>query len=199
MPEFMGIKITRAEESARHRYRKALEKALRTVAKGSGWRTTQGILFKEHQGWLYSVWSVVSIFQHETHVSLQIKPLAIDPIFWEIADIPGNKDQPLSFRLLGAFVCNVPAWASDRVQESDEPVEVAGRVLQWANLAFERAAGSISTPGFIQTLKANPLFRERGRYGEAIVCAALLSGEQHEAMAICEQALDNGWQGDFIL
>lgn len=50
MPEFMGKKITRAEESARHAYR-ALEKSLRARVKGTGWKSAYGSIFREEAGW----------------------------------------------------------------------------------------------------------------------------------------------------
>ena len=74
MPEFMGVKITRAQESARHAYRRALEKAVRAASKGSGWRTIEGCLFRDRAGWFVSVCPSVFIYEESTRATVSAKP-----------------------------------------------------------------------------------------------------------------------------
>jgi hypothetical protein len=100
MPQLMGVRITRAQESARHAYRRALEKAIRAASKGTGWRSAQGCLFREQSGWFVSVHPAVYIFERVTKAMVVAKPMAIDQIFWELVGFPENSTQPLSFRLL---------------------------------------------------------------------------------------------------
>ncbi|WP_442580962.1 hypothetical protein ACSBOB_02865 [Mesorhizobium sp. ASY16-5R] len=81
MPEFMGKTITRAQQSARIAYRKALLKAVRITAKGSSWRSIEGCLFQERSGWFVSVIPSVYIFEEVTKATVFAKPMAIDPFF----------------------------------------------------------------------------------------------------------------------
>lgn len=196
MPEFMGVKITRAQESARHAYRRALEKAVRAVSKGSGWRTVQGCLFREQSGWFVSIEPAVYIYEPRTPVRVTAKPMSIDPIFWELVGLPENRDQPLSFRLLGAWTCQPPEFAEINVPEGGEPDEVAARILKLADEQINAVTTSFSVEDFLK------LCRDHGRADHAYLaseaCALVALNRQLEALSLCESAIAEGASGGFV-
>jgi hypothetical protein len=123
--------------------------------------------------------------------------MAIDPIFWDITDIP-NHDQPLSFRILGAFTCDVPERISALVEESEDYSQVAQRILTWADENFELAVTSLSMPTFVEALRSNQQHLERGSYSAAVVCSLISAGLEEDALLLCDQATEKKWQGGFM-
>lgn len=196
MPEFMGKKITRAQESARIAYRKALAKSIRTAAKGSGWRSSEGSLFQEGAGWFVSVSPSVYIFEEITKASVSAKPMAIDPIFWDIAGLPENRDAPLSFRLNGAWVCRPPDLAEVEIAEEGDTDAVAARLLAIADAQLDHVISSWTPEVFLS------LCVEKGAghsgYLSSIVTTLVSMGRDEEALATCERAILDGENGGFL-
>ena len=185
VPGSTGIKLTRAQVSARYAYRHALEKAVRSASKGSGWRSTQGCLFREQSGWFLSICPAVYIDHRRTDVSVTAKPMSIDPIFWEIVGLPENRDLPLSFRMNGAWVCGPTAFAEIEVVECEEVDEVARRILKLADQQID-AVLSWGIKGFLQSCEENGA--DAYSYLAPRVCTLIAIGRQPEALRICLSA-----------
>src|SRR6185437_12455637 len=94
--------IGREEAKQRRALDKALGLALRKQAKGTGWRVSQGVLFRALDGWFLSAPTAVWIGRRKTQAEVFCKPMALDPIFWEIVETESNANMPLSFRHQGA-------------------------------------------------------------------------------------------------
>lgn len=189
MPNFGDITTTRAEEKARHLYRRALEKAVRAIARGSGWRSTQGLLFRDVGGWFTGIAPSVNIFEHKTLASVLLKPMSIDPIFWEIVGTPENHDSPLSFRYLGAWTCPTPRVRDVEIDEAGGPEDVAARLLALAK--DEADAPSLprdlaSYTGFLEGLLS-----ECDAYLATAVCSLFVMGREQEAAELCAGAGDS--------
>ncbi|MET0307517.1 MAG: hypothetical protein ABW023_02320 [Sphingomonas sp.] len=196
MPEFMGKKITRAEESARHAYRRALEKSLRTLAKGTGWKSAHGSIFRERAGWFIDVSPSVYIYEHVTKAIISVKPMVIDPIFWDLIGLPENREQPLSFRARGAWVCHPPYYAELSLDEDDDPAVVGERLVLAATEQFENVVQSYSLESFLSTCrKADSV---DGAYLSSIVPTLIALHRQDEALAICEEARSQKLDGGFL-
>lgn len=195
MPEFRGIKITRAQESARHAYRRALEKAVRAASKGSGWRTIEGCLFRERAGWSVSVFPSVFIFEESTKATVSAKPMAIDPIFWDIVGMPENADAPLSFRLNGAWTCQPPPFDEVAIEENADANVVAARLLDTAN---ERLAAveRWSVEDFVQRCRTSGATEDL--YLPSVVTALLALNRDIEALEACKSANARGDCGGFL-
>lgn len=196
MPEFMGKKITRAHESARIAYRKALAKAVRAGAKGSGWRSADGCLFQERAGWFISVSPSVYIFEEITKASISAKPMAIDPIFWDITGLPENRDAPMSFRLNGAWVCRPPDFAEIEIPEHDDANVVAARLLATADAQLDRVITTWTTRAFLSLCVEKGT--DRSGYLPSIVTSLIAMGQDEDALTDCEQAILNGQDGGFL-
>lgn len=195
MPEFMGIKITRAQESARHAYRRALEKAVRAASKGSGWRTLEGCLFREQAGWFVSVCPSVFIFEESTTATVSAKPMAIDPIFWDIVGLPENADAPLSFRLNGAWTCQPPPFDEVSIEENDDANVVAARLMDVANKRLADVE-RWSVEDFLQLCRTHGATEDS--YLPCAVTSLVALGRDNEALDACKYAKARGDGGGFL-
>jgi len=196
MPEFMGKKITRAQESARHAYRKALGKAVRVAAKGSGWRSIEGGLFQERAGWFVGVSPSVYIYEEVTKASVFAKPMAIDPIFWDITGLPENRDAPLSFRFNGAWVCRPPDFVEVDIPEQPDLSAVAAHLVAAADDQLDRVILSWTPAAFLSLCQTAGA--ERGSYLSCIVTMLVAMEREDEALAACEEAILNHQDGGFL-
>ena len=194
MPDPTGPKLTRAQVSARYAYRRALEKAVRSASKGSGWQATQGCLFREQSGWFLSICPGVYIDHHRTDVIVTAKPMSIDPIFWDIVGLPENRDLPLSFRMNGAWTCGPPAFAQIEVDECEEVDEVARRILEIASQQID-AVLAWGVNGFLRVCQENGA--DAYSYLAPRVCTLIAMGRQPEALHICVSAQKADETGGF--
>jgi hypothetical protein len=191
MPEFMGHKISQSEYRARHAYRRALDKALRPASRNTGWRCARGSLFQEKSEWFISAFAGVTIFWRETRAHLWVKPMGVDPIFWDIVGAPENHAAPLSFRALGAWTCRSPAFAESTIDEGEwGAVGVAERVVSWASSVAETLGGAYSIDDYLKFLAADP--RASTYYLPVLVSTLLLAGRSDEAEALCADAQQRG-------
>jgi hypothetical protein len=196
MPEFMGVKITRAEESARHAYRRALEKAVRSASKESGWRSIEGCLFRERDGWFVSVCPSVYIFEKSTKASVSAKPMSIDPIFWDIVGLSENNDAPLSFRLNGAWTCQPPRFDELSIEEHDDVAVVVARLLEVANESIDQLVGRLSVEDFLQLCRTSGTTEDS--YLSCVITTLITLGREHEALDACKSAKVRGNSGGFL-
>lgn len=196
MPEFMGKKITRAEESARHAFRRALEKSLRIQVKGTDWKSAHGSIFCDKSGWFIAVSPSVHIFEHITKAMVSVKPMAIDPIFWDIVGLPENREQPLSFRANGAWACRPPYYAEINIDEDEDPDIVAERLFVVAIEQLDSVTRTYSMERFLAAC------REAGAMADAylssVIPALIALHRRDDALGICEEASSQGWSGGIL-
>ena len=196
MPEYMGKKITRAQELSRHAYRRALTKAVREIAKGTDWRSIEGCLFCESKGWFISITPAVYVFDQITLARVTAKPMSVDPVFWDLVGLPENLSKPLSFRFNGAWTCRPPPLVEMEVPEDPDPNVVAARILSIADSQRISVLAQLSMDAFIM------LCRDRGQendtYLPSLVSALIATGREGEAMAACKRAQAIGQIGGFL-
>jgi len=198
VPEFAGHKITRKEESARHAYRRALVKAVRQAAKGSGWKCSGGMLFRERNGWFFDAYPAVTIFWRETRTSLHVKPMAIDPIFWDLVNMPENRNQSLSFRGLGAWVCRAPAVEEATIDEFEmNPQAAADEFVRWTTETSDRILKTLTLKNFAKLVDGvqrpgpfNPFLATK-------IVTKILMDQPEEARQLSVEALRAGDLGGF--
>ena len=169
---------------------------MRAASKGTGWRSSQGSVFREYRGWFVYVHPVVYINQNTTKASVWVKPMAIDPIFWDLVVLPENNAQPLSFRWNGAWTCQPPEFAEIDLPEEHGVEAVARRLLMVANEQLKAVADGWSVEAFLEMCRE----RSRGRdaYLACVVTALISLGRENDALAACEAAEAAGWIGGFM-
>ena len=149
-------KIAKEEARRRRALGKSVELAVKARAKGSGWRVAQGVLFREYKDWFVSVQACVYQNERKTLIELHFKPMTLDPIFWEIADVSSNVSKSLSFRFFGAWTCSTPALFEHELDEMGCNADaVANQAITWANQRLsDLSAWSIER--FLKTLQEHP-------------------------------------------
>ena len=88
-------------------YLKQIKTRLRTIAKESGYKTVEGTLFKNVDGFfLCPFWNIWNEDGKLTFIfRVDIKPYEYDNIFWTAFDMESNITDKESVRAIGAFAC----------------------------------------------------------------------------------------------
>ena len=180
--------LSRAEQQERKALSKAVVGELKRQIRGTGWRISQGWLFREHAGWFMEVRADVWLGEPRTMVAWRAKPMGLDPVFWDIVGTPNNREQPLSFRLFGAWTCSVPALVEAEIPEENRQAElIAHAVRDWADAQFEGTEPSRSIDAFVELLRNHP---RRGHFLASYITALILTHRRDEALAESTAAIE---------
>jgi hypothetical protein len=192
--------LSRVEQKARRILAKAVNAELRARAKGTGWRVSQGWLFREDNGWFVDARPFVHVAQHKSRLELHAKPMTMDPIFWEIFKSPDNNKLPLSFRLFGAFSVTTPAIVSvDLDAGSLDAGGLADAVLRVAQSALERSRHDRRVDTLLAKVEEHHSRLPSHPYLPAHVCALILLGRRDDARAVCVAARAAHESGGYIV
>jgi hypothetical protein len=188
-------KIPRAFTSARHAQRRTLFKACRIATKGSAWRSASGVLFAQRNGWFLAVHEITGIVEASTQARLVLKPMRIDPIFWEILGEPQLRDEALSFRYFGALTCPGLIMGEVDISEEGGPPEIAARMLQLGEERLEEVAACWTIDRFLDGIRlaANPQ-----RLFATAICTLIAEGRGEQALELCRNSASNGQVRGFL-
>lgn len=176
-------------EKERRTLQRALPKAIKMAAGKSGWRTAQGTLFREMDGWFFDAKAIPWITEAKTSAALRCKPMSLDPLFWQLVGMEENINTPLSFRSFGAFTCRTPALREIDIPEGDgSPEFIAKELVDWANEQLQLLRGTQTIDGFVDFIRTHPNYVERRAHLAVLVTGMLLQGRDEEALAICKDA-----------
>jgi hypothetical protein len=192
--------LEKSFERRRYAFQKALPKSIKQISKGSGWKCSQGVLFREQNGWFVSASAVSWIAQAKTEVEFHAKPMQLDPLFWKIVRTETNVSLPLSFRYFGAWTCRTPPLFEDQFVDEESPNDLAYLVLQWADAKTRDFANlQWAAANFSRFIAEHPIQVERNGYVATLVTAKILIGERDVAQQICEKAIAHGDNGGFLI
>lgn len=192
--------ISKAEQKARRALSKALAAELRARAKGTGWKVSQGWLFREDAGWFIDARPTVHLMEHKAWLELHAKPMSIDPVFWDIIETQNSDKLPLSFRLFGAFVVTTPAVL--RVEIDEDSLDAGGfadLILSVAQRELERSRNDRSIERLLADVEEHRSRLPSHPYLPATVCALILLGRRKDARALCITARAAREGGGFML
>lgn len=96
-------KLTREEQKAVKQRSNDFDAALKRDARAAGWRYARGTIFRQSADWFISILPSL-LWKRGAVVRIMVKPMAIDPLFWDIVGLTNNNTPPLSFRATGAWV-----------------------------------------------------------------------------------------------
>lgn len=165
-------------------------------AKGTGWKSARGSIFREQAGWFIVASPSVYIYEHVTKAVISVKPMAIDPIFWDLVGLPENREQALSFRSNGAWICRPPNFAELDIEENDDPTIVANRLIAVATDQLENVLRSYSFDAFLLTCR--DVAGAMGSYLPCVITTLIAMDRENEALAVCEEASAQGFGGGFL-
>lgn len=189
--------LDRAEKAERGRYKKALPKAVKAAAKGSGWRCSQGYVFREAGDWFVYATLGAHLPRRETNLRLWIKPMQIDPLFWRIVGLEGNAAQPLSFRVFGAWTCQPPRFFTTQLVETDGPEKATAAAADLIATADKQlpALDRYTAEDFLALCQRVP---RPENFLAARVTTLILLGRKDQARALCDDATRQGHVGGFM-
>lgn len=192
--------ISKADQKARRTLSKALTAELRVRAKGTGWKVSQGWLFREDAGWFVDARPTVHLVEHKAWLELHAKPMSVDSVFWDIIETQDSDKLPLSFRLFGAFVVTTPAVL--RVEIDEDSLDAGGLadlMLSVAERELERSRNDRSIEKFLAEVEEHRSRLPSHPYLPAMVCTLILLGRREDARALCVTAHAAREAGGFML
>jgi hypothetical protein len=158
----------------RHRFEKDVIALLAELVRPTAWKRRQNSLFIQSGDHLQSAFLSVHANSQETHVELSFKPMAIDPVLWEIMDMADNRRQPLSFRVWGAFTCSPLPIANAQIERpGSSPADVAHSMLTFCEDNQDRFRELLVQAPFSELVAKHPNQVERGAYAVTLVVSLI--------------------------
>lgn len=173
-------------------FEKELLAALGSAVKGTGWKKSGQILFRESDGFFHEIRISVFLNDEKIRVTQQVKPMALDLILWDILGISENAGEPLSFRATGAFTCSGLPIYEELLDGPD--VTVSNAVIALRTIAdnnkklFQKV---LFGTNFSTLLAQHPNHRERGVYAVTLVTSLINDGHL-DAAANLASAYESG-------
>lgn len=171
----------------------SLTSEIKSVVKGSGWtaKLTYRLACQNNEG----MFAAVTYSQRDPDLNdgltfkCGVKPMAIDPLLWQILHIDGNERQPLSFRFVGTFTARPLQIECVEVLENDLSV-VATRFQDFLDRCSVFTPSAL--PGFADRVAA---IRQQDRRAlfELHVVSLLLEDRFPEAGVLAEEGLVERW------
>ena len=187
------VKLSKREfGKLRTAFEKNLLKAVASRMKGRIWKKAQNVIFCKKNDYYYSV--SIGTFRNDekTRLSFSIKPMNIDPLFWEIMNMPENEKEPLSFRTWGAFTCaEIPTEEKLILDGSANEQELAEEIVLWADKQLEDFDSQSTERKFSNLIKDHENQRERGAYSISLVTTLIAEGEFDKARKLAS-SYDSG-------
>lgn len=180
------VEIPRNDRPARRALNKYFLAALKSKSKETPWKMSQGVLFRDFSGWFVSAPAAVWVARSKTSVELFCKPMALDPILWEIVETESNQTMPRSFRHHGAWTCRTPTVAEFEIDEaSGDPTVFASQALAWLESQVG-AFQSWTTRQFLRSLQEHP---RTNSYMSTVITTMCLLKDYSAAKALCNDAI----------
>ena len=132
----------------------------------------------------------VRIRDQVTTVLIGVKPMAIDPIFWDLVGLPEQEELPLSIRLNEEWSCRSPCFAELTLEDDPDAAVVAGRLLDAAAEQLDFVQRFYTIDLFLAACRS-AAEKETG-YLPSIVATLIAMGRKDEAKAACEKAQSEG-------
>ena len=184
----MKAESEKALTKRRRLYNAAVDKELRTSVRGTGWKKREHSIFRELDSFFVVAFNTVHLNQDKVTWSLQVKPMAVDPVFWSIMDLESNASEPLSLRAWGWFTCgSVPVAEKEIDAPLPSPPDIAASFMEWADHTTAEFLRQNGSAPFSRVIQGHVNYRERGAYAETLVSTLIVEGRSEEAAAVADQ------------
>ncbi len=161
--------------------------------KGTGWKKKHNSFFRQIDNNFHCV-SAYPYFEFDDgvptmflRVRSEAKPMGIDPIYWDIAQMPENKNEPLSFRAWAAFKTDPVYFHLDGPLNRQMAAvrDVIDLFMDWNDKETKKVSKILIAQKF------SDVFRKFegdniGKHSKPItlICALILEGFQDDALEI---------------
>ncbi len=185
-------RVTREQTREAKEREKSFQARLKAASKASGWRYANRGIFQQQDDWFASVLPTL-LWERGVTLNLMVKPMSLDPLFWNIEGLEGNNRLPLSFRANGAWVLRPPFIEAHLALSESDPGKLADEVLMWSGnqtatpdtFSIEKMIHHLEEPG------------QRRRHFVALeICLRLLLHDLDGALDICD-SVPVGHRGGF--
>ncbi|MGI4801066.1 MAG: hypothetical protein ACRYG8_44990 [Janthinobacterium lividum] len=181
-PHPWPMKLTREQKRTSKQRAIDFKSALKSCIRGTRWRVSRGTLFRQEGEWFVDVLPLL-LWERGVSIRLTIKPMSLDPLFWNIVGLNGTRTLPLSFRANGAWVLR-PPYTQDFISADEVNVEqLASDVLAWCNTEAKRRINLSSMHSIINQLPSNKI--TRSNFFAVEVCLYILIGDLSAAADLC--------------
>jgi hypothetical protein len=171
----------------RAEFEKAVLAGLAKRIKGTRWRKSRSALFVQSGDTYQDIAISVHRNAPRTTALLRFKPMALDPILWDILGIRENGEEALSFRTWGAFTCpGLPLAEPDVESFGDSVADVSGQIVSFALEQQEAFRSVLATQAFSDAVSHHPNQQKRGAYAVTLVVALINEGQIDRAFRLAE-------------
>lgn len=155
---------------------------LGVLVRGSPWKKSKCAIFGKFGDHYQDVMISVHRNSERTIATLRFKPMAVDPLLWDILDMSENQAQPLSFRTWGAFVCSgLPILEKELEVPGQTPKEVAANALEFAVVNHCLLEERLTATTYSELVGRHPNQTARGAYAVTLVASLIHDGNEQEA------------------
>lgn len=173
--------------SARRLFEKECLVALAALTRKTGWKKSREFVVRQQGGLFFAGKLTVYLNANRLVASLDAKPMALDPILWEILDLPENNQMPLSFRAMGAFTCHALTMAETDLEYNElSPNAVALAFMEFIEKAASQAHESLRSRSFTEQLLAHPNQVDGGAYAITLVASQINDGQYRQAAELAQ-------------
>lgn len=156
--------------------------ALAALTKDSAWKKSREFVVRQQDGLFLAGKLTVYLNADRLVASLDMKPMSLDPILWDILDLPENNEMPLSFRAMGAFTCHSLTQAEvDLKYDGRSPKDVALAFMQFIESASAQARDRLQEQSFTTQLQSHPNQVDGGAYAITLVASQINDGHYKQA------------------
>ena len=174
-----------------NRYLKEALEHARPLLKKHDLKINSHWLFRVEGAWFFSAFIRATASQHgfefRAEISVTVKPMAFDPIFWHSSHLLDNINKPVSFRCNAVFMLEGETFPSSILaSEGRSPEYFAPLLLQQTAQAIEDVKCAIGGRTYSQLLEDNghPKLQITN-----YVTALMSDGRQEDALRCIEEEL----------
>lgn len=180
--DYRPAKLTREQQRQLKQRNKDFDAALKREARLSKWGYAGGFVFCQRKDWFVSGVATL-LWEHGVEIDIGIKPMELDPLFWDIVGLGENRALPLSFRANGAWVLR-PKSSRARFGLDISDVEDLAAL---AMTEMDRWAGElVASTSISSMLNALPTDEELGGQPRALaVCLNVMNSDLERAQQLC--------------
>jgi hypothetical protein len=187
---------------------KSLEKAIKLLAKGKGYKSIMGFPYKMIDGFLYTALISTSFKDYvyekgnksfcspQLSIHVQSKPLILDEIFWKVFGMYEEaQKQPESFHVTGSFTADGPiidSFYQDFYEEENQEM-VAEKVLDNVTLSIENSRGKIFDLDTFETFINEYPNQELNK-----ILISIIKKDYSKAESLIDYCLKNDISGGFM-
>jgi hypothetical protein len=161
--------------------------ALGQSVKGTEWKKSSNFVYRTANEFFLTATLSVYLNADVTRATFMAKPIAVDPILWEILNMRENAQEPLSFRANGAFTCPMPEFMSGQLEPpTTTPSAIASAFLEFARRSSIAFFEGLNVVPFLRQVEQHPNQRERGAYAITLVTDHINGGNVAEALRVAK-------------